>query len=154
MLKKTFLIVGILFCALVGTSQSLFRHNDTIQWFGPVETAKQCDSVILTTYETTSPFNEKWNDMTPGELIQRSGELKNTALTTVILTSVAGTTLTIVGAFAASDGTFCYIIGGTVAWVGAIAGIAISAVSNKMLQAAGWKMKHMSVQANGITIKF
>lgn len=106
-------------------------------------------------YAQPSSFCRKYASWTPGELIARSGKLKNNALTVGIVTCLTSSTL--VGcAFLTRNPTvttpMC-VIGG-VGFGGGIATIALLATSNRLLQEAGLKMQRMQISANGLIIKF
>lgn len=104
-------------------------------------------------YAQPSRFCRKYASWTPGELIARSGKLKNNALAVGIVTCLTSSTL--VGcAFLTGNPTPMCVIGGVVGFGGGIATIALLATSNRLLQEAGLKMQRMQISANGLTIKF
>lgn len=104
-------------------------------------------------YKMPSRFCEKYSSWTPGELIAKSGKLKNNALTVGIVTCLTSSTL--VGcAFLTRNPTPMCVIGGVVGFGGGIATIVLLATSNRLLQEAGLKMQRMQISANGLTIKF
>lgn len=104
-------------------------------------------------YAQPSRFCRKYASWTPGELIARSGKLKNNALTVGVVTGLAASTL--VGcAFLTSNPTPMCVVGGVVGFGGGIATIALLATSNRLLQEAGLKMQKVQISANGLNIKF
>lgn len=104
-------------------------------------------------YAQPSRFCRKYASWTPGELIARSGKLKNNALVVGIVTCLTSSTL--VGcAFLTRNPTPMCVIGGVVGFGGGISTIALLATSNRLLQEAGLKMQRMQISANGLTIKF
>ena len=102
---------------------------------------------------TPKHFTSKYALYTPGQLIYRSGQLKNTALTTGIVCGLAGGAL-IGFSFMMNDPLVLSITGGAVAFVGGVASICLLYTSNKLLKEAGLKMERIQFSANGLTVKF
>ena len=104
-------------------------------------------------YDYTSSFTVKYANFTPGQLIEKSGKLKNAALTVGILTGLASATL--VGCSFLTDKSMAmYIPGAIVGFAGGVATLVILYTSNKLLQEAGLKMQRMQLSANGVILKF
>lgn len=104
-------------------------------------------------YGYTSPFTVKYADLTPGQLIEKSGELKNIALAVGAFTGL--TSATLIGCSFLTDMPMAmYIPGVVVGFAEGVAALALSCTSNKLLQEAGLKMQRMQVSASGVILKF
>lgn len=117
---------------------------------------EQKGSLQLRTYNqdgTVPSFTIKYANFTPGQLIEKSGELKNTALTVGVLTGLASATL--VGcSFLIDIPMAMYMSGAIVGFAGGVATLVLLHTSNKLLQEAGLKMQRMQLSANGVILKF
>lgn len=173
-MKKLCLLISMLISTVVVFSQNDVPFQSTMISIGDSQNVKietydsnycylqnQENNLIIIGYEyggypkykMPSKFCEKYASWTPGELIARSGKLKNTALTVGVVTCLSASALVGFSFLAGNPVPMC-AIGGVVGFGGGIATIAILATSNKLLQEAGLKMQRIQLSANGLNIKF
>lgn len=102
---------------------------------------------------SATPFTLKYASYTPGQLIYRSGALKNFAITTSILCGLSSSVL-IGCSFMTNNPMAMYIPGAIIGGAGFITTVALLSTSNKLLKEAGLKMERIQFSANGMTVKF
>lgn len=111
------------------------------------------DSFGDTVYVYTSSFCKKYGNMTPGQLLFKSGTMKNTALTIGLITGTISGTL-IGCSFLSSEPKAMYIPGAIVGLVGGVSSLCLLYTSNKLIKEAGLKMEKIQISNNGFIIKF
>lgn len=112
-----------------------------------------------TMYKRPHYLTSKYANYTPGQLIERSGYLKNVALSVGIAGTLAGSFMCAIPFF---NGTFngdaadwvCIGTGCGVAFGCGVASIALSYTANRLTQEAGLKMQRIQFTGNGLTVKF
>lgn len=121
--------------------------------------AQTNNTVKATTYGTTYAYTFNTQDeeiiqMSPGQLLERAGTLKNTAIAVALVSGAVSAAITVPTACGLVEPRIGYAVGGVVALVGGIASLAIEIRSNKLIKEAGRRMACIELKANGVTVKF
>lgn len=112
-----------------------------------------------TMYNHPHYLTRKYAGYTPGQLIERSGYLKNVALSVGLAGTFGGAFMCAIPFF---NGKFtgdaadwvCIGTGCGVAFGCGVAAIALSYTANRLMQEAGLKMQRIQFTGNGLTVKF
>ena len=97
--------------------------------------------------------NQSYDFTTAGQLLERAGKLKNTAIAVGIGAGIISSAAITINAFG-SGSTAGYVIGGGIAFVGGIVSLVMEIKSNNLIQDAGRQMTKIQFQGNGVTINF
>lgn len=113
----------------------------------------------LSTYRTSYAYtfdtqNDEIINMSPGQLLERAGKLKNTALAVGLITTAATIAITTPIVCCSKDPILGYILGGSIGLVGCISCITLEVRSNKLIKEAGRRMTMIEIKGNGVNIKF
>lgn len=118
------------------------------------------DSTLkLSTYRTSYAYtfdtqDEEIINMSPGQLLERAGKLKNTAIVVGLISTAATIGITTPIVCCSKDKIFGYIFGGSIGLIGSIACITLEVKSNKLIKEAGRRMTMIEIKGNGVNIKF
>lgn len=117
------------------------------------------DGMTYSTYRTNYIYtfdsqNEEIMKMSPGELLERAGQLKNIAIGVGLGLTAVSMAVTIPTAFGMIDATTGYIIGGVIGFAGLVSVLSIEVKSNKLIKEAGRRMTMIEIKGNGVNIRF
>lgn len=116
-------------------------------------------TITLSTYKTSYTYtfdclNDEIVKMTPGQLLEQAGKLKNTAITVGLVSTALSVAITIPTACGKISPGAGYAIGSVIGFVGGVTCLALEVKSNKLIKEAGRRMSKIEIRGNGVTIKF
>lgn len=117
------------------------------------------DGMTYSTYQTYKVYSFESQDtvlmkMSPGQMLEKAGKLKNTAIGVGLGLTAVSMAVTIPTACGAIDATTGYIIGGVIGFAGLVSVLAIEVKSNKLIKEAGRRMTMIEIKGNGVNIRF
>lgn len=117
------------------------------------------DGMTYSTYQTYKVYSFESQDtalmkMSPGQMLEKAGKLKNTAIGVGLGLTAVSMAVTIPTACEKIDATTGYIIGGVIGFAGLVSVLAIEVKSNKLIKEAGRRMTMIEIKGNGVNIKF
>lgn len=92
--------------------------------------------------------------MSPGQMLEKAGKLKNTAIGVGLGLTAVSMAVTIPTACGKIDATTGYIIGGVIGFAGLVSVLSIEVKSNKLIKEAGRRMTMIEIKGNGVNIRF
>lgn len=117
------------------------------------------DGMTYSTYQTYKVYSFESQDtelmkMSPGQMLEKAGKLKNTAIGVGLGLTAVSMAVTIPTACRKIDATTGYIIGGVIGFAGLVSVLAIEVKSNKLIKEAGRRMTMIEIKGNGVNIRF